>query len=107
MAGTFKGRARAAQPALVNGAMGLVWAPGGRPRVVFGFLTISFIQSLRAGQGPSWMSDAYKNIITETGFWTFMGAYVLDAKYFNGAVFGETRPEMQHMLTCTAKLSCF
>jgi len=52
------------------------------------------------------MSDAYKNIITETGFWTFMGAYVLDAKYFNGAVFGETLPEMQHMLTCTAKLSC-
>ena len=25
----------AAQPALVNGAAGLVWAPGGRPRVVF------------------------------------------------------------------------
>ena len=33
----FSGRARAAQPALVNGAVGLVWAPGGRPRVVFGF----------------------------------------------------------------------
>ena len=30
----FSGRAREAQPALVNGA---VWAPGGRPRVVFGF----------------------------------------------------------------------
>ena len=40
VAGTFSGRARAAQPALVNGAAGLVWAPGGRPRVVFGF-TIS------------------------------------------------------------------
>src|SRR5205814_4509024 len=26
----FSGRARAAQPALVNGAAGLVWAPGGR-----------------------------------------------------------------------------
>jgi RNA polymerase sigma-70 factor (ECF subfamily) len=37
VAGTFSGRARAAQPALVNGAAGLVWAPGGRPRVVFGF----------------------------------------------------------------------
>jgi hypothetical protein len=23
--------------ALVNGALGAVWAPGGRPRVVFGF----------------------------------------------------------------------
>jgi RNA polymerase sigma factor (sigma-70 family) len=37
VAGTFSGRARTAQPALVNGAMGAVWAPGGRPRVVFGF----------------------------------------------------------------------
>jgi hypothetical protein len=37
VADTFSGRARAAQPALVNGAVGLVWAPGGRPRVVFGF----------------------------------------------------------------------
>ncbi len=33
----FSGRAQAAQPALVNGAVGLVWAPGGQPRVVFGF----------------------------------------------------------------------
>ena len=37
VAGTFSGRARAAQPALVNGAVGLVWAPGGQPRVVFDF----------------------------------------------------------------------
>ncbi|WP_326651296.1 hypothetical protein [Streptomyces sp. NBC_01750] len=37
MAGTFAGRAKAAQPAIVNGAAGLVRAPGGRPRVVFGF----------------------------------------------------------------------
>jgi RNA polymerase sigma-70 factor (ECF subfamily) len=37
VAETFKGRAQAAQPALVDGAVGLVWAPGGRPRVVFGF----------------------------------------------------------------------
>jgi RNA polymerase sigma-70 factor (ECF subfamily) len=35
VAGTFAGRARVAQPALVDGAVGLVWAPGGRPRVVF------------------------------------------------------------------------
>ncbi len=33
----FVGRAQDAQPALVNGAVGLVWAPGGQPRVVFGF----------------------------------------------------------------------
>jgi RNA polymerase sigma-70 factor, ECF subfamily len=37
VAGTFSGRARAAQPALVDGAVGAVWAPGGRPRMVFGF----------------------------------------------------------------------
>jgi RNA polymerase sigma factor (sigma-70 family) len=37
VAGTFSGRARFAQPALVNGAVGAVWAPGGKPRVVFGF----------------------------------------------------------------------
>jgi RNA polymerase sigma-70 factor, ECF subfamily len=37
VANTFSGRARFAQPALVNGAVGAVWAPGGQPRVVFGF----------------------------------------------------------------------
>ena len=37
VAGTFSGRARAAQLALVDGAAGLVWASGGRPRVVFAF----------------------------------------------------------------------
>jgi RNA polymerase sigma-70 factor (ECF subfamily) len=33
----FSGRARVAQTALVDGAPGLVWAPGGQPRVVFSF----------------------------------------------------------------------
>lgn len=37
VAETFAGRARAARPALVNGTPGAVWAPGGQPRVVFGF----------------------------------------------------------------------
>jgi RNA polymerase sigma-70 factor (ECF subfamily) len=37
VAATFSGRARAARPALVDGAAGAVWAAGGRPRVVFGF----------------------------------------------------------------------
>ncbi len=37
VADTFSERARFAQPALVNGAVGAVWAPGGRPRVVFDF----------------------------------------------------------------------
>ncbi|HEY9378824.1 MAG TPA: sigma-70 family RNA polymerase sigma factor [Jiangellaceae bacterium] len=37
VAETFSGRARYAQPALVNGAVGAVWAPRGHPRVVFDF----------------------------------------------------------------------
>jgi len=37
VADTFSGRARFAQPALVNGAAGLVWAPGGRPRAAIAF----------------------------------------------------------------------
>ncbi|MFN2607528.1 MAG: sigma-70 family RNA polymerase sigma factor [Acidimicrobiales bacterium] len=37
VAETFSGRARAAQPAVVDGAPGLVWVAGGRPRVVFDF----------------------------------------------------------------------
>src|SRR5215211_7595375 len=37
VAGSFSGRAVRARPALVDGAAGAVWAPGGRPRVVFGF----------------------------------------------------------------------
>ena len=37
VAETFSGRARAAQLALINGQPGLVWAPAGGPRVVFGF----------------------------------------------------------------------
>ena len=37
VAETFSGRARAARFALVDGAAGIVWAPGGRPHVVLGF----------------------------------------------------------------------
>ena len=39
VASQFSGRARAAQLALVNGVLGLVWASGGQPRVVFDFTT--------------------------------------------------------------------
>lgn len=35
VADTFSKRARAAQPALVNGSVGLLWASGGQTRVVF------------------------------------------------------------------------
>jgi RNA polymerase sigma factor (sigma-70 family) len=34
---TFSGRAQAAELALIDGEAGAVWAPGGQPRVVFGF----------------------------------------------------------------------
>jgi RNA polymerase sigma factor (sigma-70 family) len=37
VAETFAGRARAARPALIDGMPGLLWAPGGQPRVVFRF----------------------------------------------------------------------
>jgi RNA polymerase sigma factor (sigma-70 family) len=40
VAGTFTGRARFARPALVGGAPGAVWAPGGRPRVAFAFTVV-------------------------------------------------------------------
>jgi RNA polymerase sigma-70 factor (ECF subfamily) len=38
VAETFRGRARAAQLARIDGAPGLVFAPGGRTRVVFEFV---------------------------------------------------------------------
>jgi len=38
VAETFRGRARGARQALVDGAAGAVWAPGGVPRAVFGFV---------------------------------------------------------------------
>ena len=37
VAGTFSGRARGAQPALVDGGVGVAWAVAGRPKVVFDF----------------------------------------------------------------------
>jgi hypothetical protein len=37
VAQTFNGRAQGAKPALVDGAFGLVWAPGGKVRVAFDF----------------------------------------------------------------------
>ncbi len=35
MAGTFSGRALAAEAALVDGAVGIAWSVGGRPKVVW------------------------------------------------------------------------
>ena len=41
VAETFSGRAQGAQTALVDGAVGAVWASGGKPRVVFDFTIVS------------------------------------------------------------------
>jgi RNA polymerase sigma-70 factor (ECF subfamily) len=35
VAATFAGRARAARPAVIDGAVGLVWLVEGRPRILF------------------------------------------------------------------------
>ena len=40
VARSFVGRMGGAQPALVNGAMGATWAPGGTPKVVFKFKVV-------------------------------------------------------------------
>jgi hypothetical protein len=40
VAETFAGRARAAQPAMVDGAAGLAWLHGGDPKVAFGFTIV-------------------------------------------------------------------
>jgi len=37
VAAIFLGRAKAARLALINGVTGMVWAAGGRPRVIFNF----------------------------------------------------------------------
>ena len=37
VAGTFSGRALGAQPAVIDGAVGVVWAVGGRPKVAWDF----------------------------------------------------------------------
>ncbi len=41
VAKVFSGGAKAAQPALINGAAGAAWAPGGQPRAVFEFTIIN------------------------------------------------------------------
>ena len=46
VARVFVGRARAAELVLVDGVPGLMWAPGGRPRVVFAFTTTEAITAI-------------------------------------------------------------
>ncbi len=52
VAGTFSGRALAARAALIDGAIGIVWMVGGRPKVAWDFIIedgrIAFIDMLAA-----------------------------------------------------------
>jgi RNA polymerase sigma-70 factor (ECF subfamily) len=41
VAGVFSGRALAAQSALIDGTVGIVWAPGGQPKVVWDVTTVN------------------------------------------------------------------
>jgi RNA polymerase sigma-70 factor (ECF subfamily) len=68
VATTFSGRARAARPALINGAASAVWAPGGEPRVVFSFtITLGKIVRIDMLADPSrlgqleltWLDDRH------------------------------------------------
>jgi RNA polymerase sigma factor (sigma-70 family) len=58
VAGTFSGRARFARAALVDGAAGAVWAPGGRPRVAFSFaITAGRIVEIELLADPGRLAD--------------------------------------------------
>ncbi|MBL8228395.1 MAG: sigma-70 family RNA polymerase sigma factor [Bryobacterales bacterium] len=53
VAETFKGRAQVAQLCLIDGAPGLVWAPGGEPRVLFQFtIRGEFVESIELTASP-------------------------------------------------------
>ena len=64
VARAFSGRAQAAQLAIVDGQAGLVFAPGGRPFVVFDFVVenariseISLIADARSIKELDWKFD--------------------------------------------------
>jgi RNA polymerase sigma-70 factor (ECF subfamily) len=56
VADSFTGRLRGAQPALINGVGGAVWAPGGQLRVVFTFtITRGRIAAIELVGDPEWL----------------------------------------------------
>lgn len=66
VAETFAGRARVAQPALIDGAAGAVWAPGGRPRVVFGFtITAGKIVAIDIRANPAYLGQIALTMLTD------------------------------------------
>jgi RNA polymerase sigma factor (sigma-70 family) len=58
VAGTFSGRAKAAQLALVDGEVGAVWAQAGQPRVVFEFTIVAGqIIAIDLAADPEWLAE--------------------------------------------------
>jgi RNA polymerase sigma factor (sigma-70 family) len=65
VAETFSGRARAAQPALVDGEAGALWAVDGRPRVVFEFtITHGKIVGIEMISDPTTLRELDLEILT-------------------------------------------
>jgi RNA polymerase sigma factor (sigma-70 family) len=66
VAATFSGRARAAQPVLVDGKAGVMWAVDGRPRVVFGFtITDGKIVGIDMISDPTILRELDLEILTD------------------------------------------
>jgi RNA polymerase sigma-70 factor, ECF subfamily len=64
VAGTFSGRARAAQPALLGGAVGLVWTQQGEARMVFDFkLVDSKVTEIELIADPERIRDLQPTIL--------------------------------------------
>lgn len=65
VAGTFLGRAAAAQPALVDGAVGAVWAPGGKPRAVFAMtICVGRIAEIELFADPRHIAELELEVLT-------------------------------------------
>ena len=68
VATNFAGRAQAAQLALVDGNAGMVWAPGGDPRVVFDFTVVrGRIVAIEIMADPAMLAELTVDILGEPG----------------------------------------
>ncbi|MEV6769751.1 sigma-70 family RNA polymerase sigma factor [Nocardia sp. NPDC051030] len=68
VAKTFAGRAKAAQLALIDGRAGLVWGPGGTPRVVFAFaVTAGRITGIELLADPEMLAGLELELLPRTG----------------------------------------
>jgi ketosteroid isomerase-like protein len=58
VAATFSGRAAAARPALIDGVPGMIWAQGGKIRVVFDFTIVgSTIAAIEMIADPEYVAQ--------------------------------------------------